>query len=60
MELFKSEGYTDLRDVTLENEERHMLAVLGRRKLEGEKMAETAAAVEAPPQTSSPMVQQPA
>jgi ubiquinone/menaquinone biosynthesis C-methylase UbiE/uncharacterized protein YbaR (Trm112 family) len=31
MELFRSEGYEDLQDVTLENEARHMLAVLGRR-----------------------------
>jgi SAM-dependent methyltransferase/uncharacterized protein YbaR (Trm112 family) len=60
MELFKSEGYTDLRDVTLDNEARHMLAVLGRRKLEGEKVAETSAAAEAPSQGGSSMVQQPA
>jgi 2-polyprenyl-3-methyl-5-hydroxy-6-metoxy-1,4-benzoquinol methylase/uncharacterized protein YbaR (Trm112 family) len=32
VELFKSEGYEDVRDVTLPNEARHMLAVLGRRK----------------------------
>ena len=31
MELFRSEGYVDLQDVTLDNEARHMLAVLGRR-----------------------------
>jgi hypothetical protein len=31
MELFRSEGYVDLADVTLDNEARHMLAVLGRR-----------------------------
>ena len=31
MELFRSEGYEDLQDVTLENEARHMLAVLGRK-----------------------------
>jgi SAM-dependent methyltransferase/uncharacterized protein YbaR (Trm112 family) len=58
LDLFQSEGYTDLRDVTLDNEARHMLAVLGRRKLEGEVLA-------APPgaetvQQSHPMVQQPA
>ena len=35
MELFRSEGYTDLRDVTLDNEARHMLAVLGRKKPRG-------------------------
>lgn len=34
--LFQSEGYTDLRDVTLENEARHMLAVLGRKRKEEE------------------------
>jgi SAM-dependent methyltransferase/uncharacterized protein YbaR (Trm112 family) len=32
IDLFRSEGYEDMRDVTLENEARHMLAVLGRRK----------------------------
>jgi ubiquinone/menaquinone biosynthesis C-methylase UbiE/uncharacterized protein YbaR (Trm112 family) len=57
MELFRSEGYTDLRDVTLDNEARHMLAVLGKKKPEGEA-AETAAA--APVRQSQPMVQQPA
>lgn len=31
MELFRSEGYVDLKDVTLDNEARHMLAVLGRK-----------------------------
>jgi ubiquinone/menaquinone biosynthesis C-methylase UbiE/uncharacterized protein YbaR (Trm112 family) len=31
MDLFRSEGYEDLKDVTLDNEARHMLAVLGRR-----------------------------
>ena len=46
MELFKSEGYTDLQDVTLDNEARHMLAVLGRRKPEAETVAQTAAAAE--------------
>jgi 2-polyprenyl-3-methyl-5-hydroxy-6-metoxy-1,4-benzoquinol methylase/uncharacterized protein YbaR (Trm112 family) len=35
-ELFRSEGYEDPRDVTLENEARHMLAVLGRKSLAGE------------------------
>jgi 2-polyprenyl-3-methyl-5-hydroxy-6-metoxy-1,4-benzoquinol methylase/uncharacterized protein YbaR (Trm112 family) len=55
MELFRSEGYTDLRDVTLDNEARHMLAVLGRKKPEG---AGTAAAE--PVRQSQPMVQQPA
>jgi SAM-dependent methyltransferase/uncharacterized protein YbaR (Trm112 family) len=32
MDLFRSEGYEDLKDVTLDNEARHMLAVLGRKK----------------------------
>jgi 2-polyprenyl-3-methyl-5-hydroxy-6-metoxy-1,4-benzoquinol methylase/uncharacterized protein YbaR (Trm112 family) len=31
MDLFRSEGYEDLKDVTLENEARHMLAVLGKK-----------------------------
>lgn len=31
MDLFRSEGYEDVKDVTLDNEARHMLAVLGRR-----------------------------
>jgi 2-polyprenyl-3-methyl-5-hydroxy-6-metoxy-1,4-benzoquinol methylase/uncharacterized protein YbaR (Trm112 family) len=31
MDLFRSEGFEDLMDVTLANEARHMLAVLGRR-----------------------------
>jgi 2-polyprenyl-3-methyl-5-hydroxy-6-metoxy-1,4-benzoquinol methylase len=31
LELFRSEGFEDLRDVTLANEARHMLAVLGRK-----------------------------
>ncbi|HSU80878.1 MAG TPA: hypothetical protein VLR69_00600, partial [Thermoanaerobaculia bacterium] len=58
LELFRSEGYTELRDVTLDNEARHMLAVLGRKKLDGEKAVETAAAE--PVRQQSPMVQQPA
>jgi len=36
MELFRSEGYVDLADVTLDNEARHMLAVLGRRPTAGQ------------------------
>jgi ubiquinone/menaquinone biosynthesis C-methylase UbiE/uncharacterized protein YbaR (Trm112 family) len=43
MGLFRSEGYTDLQDVTLDNEARHMLAVLGRKRLEEEAVAATAA-----------------
>jgi ubiquinone/menaquinone biosynthesis C-methylase UbiE/uncharacterized protein YbaR (Trm112 family) len=42
-ELFESEGYEEVRDVTLPNEARHMLAILGRRRGEAE-------AQEAPPQ----------
>jgi ubiquinone/menaquinone biosynthesis C-methylase UbiE/uncharacterized protein YbaR (Trm112 family) len=41
-ELFRSEGYDDPRDVTLENEARHMLAVLGRKSLVSERAAEPA------------------
>ncbi|HWM92311.1 MAG TPA: methyltransferase domain-containing protein [Thermoanaerobaculia bacterium] len=33
MDLFRSEGFEDLKDVTLDNEARHMLAVLGRKAL---------------------------
>jgi SAM-dependent methyltransferase/uncharacterized protein YbaR (Trm112 family) len=43
LDLFRSEGYTDLKDVTLDNEARHMLAMLGRKKLEGEAVAGAAA-----------------
>jgi 2-polyprenyl-3-methyl-5-hydroxy-6-metoxy-1,4-benzoquinol methylase/uncharacterized protein YbaR (Trm112 family) len=35
LELFRSAGYENPRDVTLENEARHMLAVLGTRSAEG-------------------------
>lgn len=35
LELFRSAGYENLKDVTLENEARHMLAVLGTRTAEG-------------------------
>ena len=45
-ELFKSEGYTDLKDVTLGNEARHMLAVLGRKKVVEGESAEPAEAVQ--------------
>jgi ubiquinone/menaquinone biosynthesis C-methylase UbiE/uncharacterized protein YbaR (Trm112 family) len=34
LELFRSAGYENLKDVTLENESRHMLAVLGTRSAE--------------------------
>jgi 2-polyprenyl-3-methyl-5-hydroxy-6-metoxy-1,4-benzoquinol methylase/uncharacterized protein YbaR (Trm112 family) len=61
LDLFKSDGYTDLRDVTLDNEARHMLAVLGRRKLEGETViAPPVAEMETAQQSQHPMVQQPA
>lgn len=33
MDLFRSEGFEELKDVTLDNEARHMLAVLGRKAL---------------------------
>ncbi|MFL6202845.1 MAG: methyltransferase domain-containing protein [Thermoanaerobaculia bacterium] len=33
MDLFRSEGFEDLKDVTLDNEARHMLAVLGKKAL---------------------------
>lgn len=46
MDLFNSEGYGDLQDVTLDNEARHMLAVLGRKKAEGETVAQSVAAAE--------------
>ncbi len=36
MDLFRSEGYEGLKDVTLDNEARHMLAVLGRKKGESQ------------------------
>lgn len=36
MDLFRSEGYENLQDVTLDNEARHMLAVLGRKKIESQ------------------------
>ena len=58
LELFRSEGSTALRDVTLDNEARHMLAVLGRKKRDGEAVVEAAAAE--PVRQQSPMVQQPA
>jgi len=40
LDLFRSEGYEGLRDVTLDNEARHMLAVLGRKKAAGGESAE--------------------
>jgi 2-polyprenyl-3-methyl-5-hydroxy-6-metoxy-1,4-benzoquinol methylase/uncharacterized protein YbaR (Trm112 family) len=46
VELFKSEGYVDMRDVTLDNEARHMLAVLGRKPATGERAGEATAAAE--------------
>jgi 2-polyprenyl-3-methyl-5-hydroxy-6-metoxy-1,4-benzoquinol methylase/uncharacterized protein YbaR (Trm112 family) len=62
MGLFSSEGYTDLQDVTLDNEARHMLAVLGRKKPESEPLAATAAEalMSEPARQTQPMVQQPA
>lgn len=55
MKLFRSEGYGDIQDVTLDNEARHMLAVLGRKK-EGETAVQTAAAE--PVREASPMTAQ--
>lgn len=49
MELFRSEGFEDLRDVTLANEARHMLAVLGRRSVTPEVAAEPATQAAARP-----------
>jgi SAM-dependent methyltransferase len=46
VELFRSEGYVDIADVTLDNEARHMLAVLGRRPAEAAE-AKSAAAMAA-------------
>lgn len=42
LELFRSEGFEDLRDVTLANEARHMLAVLGRKAVTPELATESA------------------
>lgn len=56
MELFRSEGYTDLQDVTLDNEARHMLAVLGRKKAEAETVTQAASAA----METSSMAAQPA
>jgi ubiquinone/menaquinone biosynthesis C-methylase UbiE/uncharacterized protein YbaR (Trm112 family) len=39
VDLFRSEGYGDVKDVTLANEARHMLAVLGRRAPAGTEPA---------------------
>jgi SAM-dependent methyltransferase/uncharacterized protein YbaR (Trm112 family) len=53
MDLFRSAGYGNLKDVTLENEARHMLAVLGTRSAEAavrvpEKEAKPAASAGSP------------
>ena len=56
-ELFRSEGYEDPRDVTLENEARHMLAVLGRKSRVSERATEPVAQQTANP---TPLQQQPA
>jgi ubiquinone/menaquinone biosynthesis C-methylase UbiE/uncharacterized protein YbaR (Trm112 family) len=49
IELFRTEGYVDMKDVTLDNEARHMLAILGRKPAEGDATggAAGAAATEA-------------
>lgn len=49
MELFRSEGFEDLKDVTLANEARHMLAVLGRKSVTSEVAAEPATQAAARP-----------
>jgi 2-polyprenyl-3-methyl-5-hydroxy-6-metoxy-1,4-benzoquinol methylase/uncharacterized protein YbaR (Trm112 family) len=53
MDLFRSEGFEDLKDVTLDNEARHMLAVLGRKAL-------APAAETAPQAARTTLTQQPA
>lgn len=53
MDLFRSEGFEDLKDVTLDNEARHMLAVLGRKAL-------APAAETAPQAVRATLTQQPA
>jgi SAM-dependent methyltransferase/uncharacterized protein YbaR (Trm112 family) len=58
VELFRSEGYVDMADVTLDNEARHMLAVLGRKPAESEAAAAAEATEEL--RRSSPMTAQPA
>jgi len=45
VKLFQSAGYEDVKDVTLPNEARHMLAVLGTRKAEARNEAESEEAV---------------
>jgi hypothetical protein len=57
MDLFRGEGYTDLKDVTLDNEARHMLAVLGRKVAQSEAAAPALAAAE-PVRETSPMTAQ--
>jgi ubiquinone/menaquinone biosynthesis C-methylase UbiE/uncharacterized protein YbaR (Trm112 family) len=47
IELFRSEGYVDVEDVTLDNEARHMLAVLGRRPAAGSAPADSSSAANA-------------
>lgn len=41
VDLFRSEGYQDMKDVTLDNEARHMLAVLGRKPAESQVLGGT-------------------
>lgn len=48
VELFRGAGYKDVQDVTLENEARHMLAVLGIRPAEAEAQVPGPAAQPAP------------
>jgi ubiquinone/menaquinone biosynthesis C-methylase UbiE len=57
LELFRSEGFEDLMDVTLANEARHMLAVLGRKAVAPELAGQPAAQAAVHP---TPLTRQPA
>ena len=46
VDLFRSEGFVGMKDVTLDNEARHMLAVLGQRPAAGGQTGEAGAAAE--------------
>lgn len=58
VELFRSEGFENMRDVTLDNEARHMLAVLGRKSITPSATAQENAAQAVRPATATQ--QQPA
>ncbi len=57
MDLFRSEAFEDLKDVTLDNEARHMLAVLGKKAL---TPAAPAAETAKEPARATALTQQPA